>query len=328
MADFATEFITKLNGKLTPEQMKVVLNELEIFSDDYNIEKKCRDVAVPDDLLPACYKVYMVSKKIEGLSPQSLITYKCYLEQFLYAVGKPVEKITANDIRLYLYGLVGKNSDHTIDTKRIVINTFLDWCCLEYYIPENPCAKIHAIKYEEKPREPLDGIEMEMVRDACVDLRERAMIEFFYSTGCRVTELERLNITDVDFEQKDVHLFGKGDKHRTSCLNVRAELALKNYLATRNDDNPALFVSERAPHGRLKKPAIEKRVRQLGEMSKIGRRVYPHLIRHTTATDGLDRGMPIEEVQQFLGHVNINTTMVYAQVSRANLKRDHRRYIV
>lgn len=328
MADFATEFITKLNGKLTPEQMKVVLNELEIFSDDYNIEKKCRDVAVPDDLLPACYKVYMVSKKIEGMSPQSLITYKCYLEQFLYAVGKPVEKITANDIRLYLYGLVGKNSDHTIDTKRIVINTFLDWCCLEYYIPENPCAKIHAIKYEEKPREPLDGIEMEMVRDACVDLRERAMIEFFYSTGCRVTELERLNITDVDFEQKDVHLFGKGDKHRTSCLNVRAELALKNYLATRNDDNPALFVSERAPHGRLKKPAIEKRVRQLGEMSKIGRRVYPHLIRHTTATDGLDRGMPIEEVQQFLGHVNINTTMVYAQVSRANLKRDHRRYIV
>lgn len=328
MADFATEFITKLNGKLTPEQMKVVLNELEIFSDDYNIEKKCRDVAVPDDLLPACYKVYMVSKKIEGMSPQSLITYKCYLEQFLYAVGKPVEKITANDIRLYLYGLVGKNSDHTIDTKRIVINTFLEWCCREYYIPENPCAKIHAIKYEEKPREPLDGIEMEMVRDACVDLRERAMIEFFYSTGCRVTELERLNITDVDFEQNDVHLFGKGDKHRTSCLNVRAELALKNYLATRNDDNPALFVSERAPHGRLKKPAIEKRVRQLGEMSKIGRRVYPHLIRHTTATDGLDRGMPIEEVQQFLGHVNINTTMVYAQVSRANLKRDHRRCIV
>lgn len=123
------------------------------------------------------------------MSPQSLITYKCYLEQFLYAVGKPVEKITANDIRLYLYGLVGKNSDHTIDTKRIVINTFLDWCCLEYYIPENPCAKIHAIKYEEKPREPLDGIEMEMVRDACVDLRERAMIEFFYSTGCRVSEM-------------------------------------------------------------------------------------------------------------------------------------------
>lgn len=189
MADFATEFITKLNGKLTPEQMKVVLNELEIFSDDYNIEKKCRDVAVPDDLLPACYKVYMVSKKIEGMSPQSLITYKCYLEQFLYAVGKPVEKITANDIRLYLYGLVGKNSDHTIDTKRIVINTFLDWCCREYYIPENPCAKIHAIKYEEKPREPLDGIEMEMVRDACVDLRERAMIELFYSTGCRVSEM-------------------------------------------------------------------------------------------------------------------------------------------
>lgn len=154
------------------------------------------------------------------------------------------------------------------------------------------------------------------------------MIEVLYSTGCRVTELERLDIADVDFELKEVHLFGKGDKHRTSYLNVKAEFALRNYLETRTDENPALFVSERSPHDRLKKPAIEKRVRQLGELSKIGRRVYPHLIRHTTATDGLDREMPIEEVQQILGHVNINTTMVYAQVSRANLKRDHRRYIV
>lgn len=217
MADFATEFITKLNGKLTPEQMKVVLNELEIFSDDYNIEKKCRDVAVPDDLLPACYKVYMVSKKIEGMSPQSLITYKCYLEQFLYAVGKPVEKITANDIRLYLYGLVGKNSDHTIDTKCIVINTFLDWCCLEYYIPENPCAKIHAIKYEEKPREPLDG---------------------------------------------------------------------------------------------------------------IGRPLFPHLIRHTTATNAIDHGMDVTDLQKLLGHTRISTTMIYAKVTQENVRYSHHRYVV
>ena len=151
---------------------------------------------------------------------------------------------------------------------------------------------------------------------------------FYYSTGCRVTELERLDITDVDFQKKEVYLFGKGNKHRTSYLNAKAELAIRNYLASRNDNNPTLFVSDREPHNRIKKAAIEKRIRKLGETSGIGRRVYPHLIRHTTATDGLDRGMPVEEVQQILGHVNIATTMIYAEVSKANVKNDHRRCIV
>lgn len=328
MADFATEFITKLNGKLTPEQMKVVLNELEIFSDDYNIEKKCRDVAVPDDLLPACYKVYMVSKKIEGMSPQSLITYKCYLEQFLYAVGKPVEKITANDIRLYLYGLVGKNSDHTIDTKRIVINTFLDWCCLEYYIPENPCAKIHAIKYEEKPREPLDGIEMEMVRDACVDLRERAMIEFFYSTGCRVSEMAILKKEDIDFSTKEVRLFGKGRKHRVSYLNARAEYTLQKYLATRKYDTDAVFCTIRKPYHALQKQAIEQVIHNIGVRSGIGRPLFPHLIRHTTATNAIDHGMDVTDLQKLLGHTRISTTMIYAKVTQENVRYSHHRYVV
>lgn len=241
-----------------------------------------------------------------------------------------LKQITTNDIRIYLYKTqeTRKISNATLDNRRVIIQTFFEWAANEGYIGSNPCRNIKAIKYERAQRQPLSGMELERVRNACDTVRDKAMIEVLYSTGCRVTELERLNIADVDFEQKEVHLFGKGDKHRTSYLNVKAEFALRNYLETRTDENPALFVSERSPHDRLKKPAIEKRVRQLGELSKIGRRVYPHLIRHTTATDGLDRGMPIEEVQQILGHVNINTTMVYAQVSRANVKRDHRRCIV
>lgn len=140
--------------------------------------------------------------------------------------------------------------------------------------------------------------------------------------------MERVDITDVDFAKKEVLLFGKGNKHRISYLNARAELALKKYLKVRQDTNSALFVSDRKPHDRLKKAAIEKRVRQLGEMSGIGRRVYPHLIRHTTATDGLFRGMPVEEVQKLLGHVSITTTMIYAEVSEVNTKNDHKKYII
>ena len=252
------------------------------------------------------------------------------LRDFFFQVNKDLKQITTNDIRIYLYKTqeIRKISNATLDNRRVIIQTFFEWAANEGYIGSNPCRNIKAIKYERAQRQPLSGMELERLRNACETVRDKAMIEMLYSTGCRVTELERLNIVDVDFEQKEVHLFGKGDKHRTSYLNVKAEFALRNYLETRTDENPALFVSERMPHGRLKKPAIEKRVRQLGELSKIGRRVYPHLIRHTTATDGLDRGMPVEEVQKILGHVNINTTMVYAQVSRANVKRDHRRCIV
>ena len=139
-----------------------------------------------------------------------------------------------------------------------------------------------------KQRKPLTGIELEMLRNACTSLKDKAIVEMFYSTGCRVTELERLDITDVDFQKKEVYLFGKGNKHRTSYLNAKAELAIRNYLASRNNNNPALFVSDREPHNRIKKAAIEKRVRKLGETSGIGRRVYPHLIRHTTATDWIE----------------------------------------
>ena len=169
---------------------------------------------------------------------------------------------------------------------------------------------------------------MEMLRNACETVRDKALVEFFYSTGCRVTECERMNIDDVDFSKKEVYLFGKGDKHRPSFLNAKAELALKNYLEVRNLDDPALFVGERKPHGRLKKAAIEKRFRELGEKSGIKRRVHPHLIRHTSATDARDHGMPIEEIKEFLGHASIATTLEYADVTEATIKSSHKRCIV
>lgn len=215
-----------------------------------------------------------------------------------------------------------------MDGKRLVINTFFEWCRDEGYINKNPCKQIHPIKYEAKPREPLTGIELELVRDACKTYREKAIIETLYSTGCRVTELVRLKKTDVDFQKGEVYLFGKGNKQRTSYINAKAEVALKKYLFTRMDDNPALFVSERKPHQGLKKTSIEKIVREIGQRSGIGRRVFPHLIRHTTGTDALMRGMTLPELQELFGHVKPETTMIYAKTCRDNIKHNHQRCIV
>lgn len=329
-SNFANEFITRLDGKISEEEMQLILQELQMFSNDYDIQKKETSVVPYEEQLPDCYRVYMVAKKIEGLSKGTLQTYKLYLEHFLLNVCKPIEEITANDIRVYLYSYqqTRKVSNRTMDGRRLVLNTFFDWCFQEGYIPQNPCRQIHPIKYETKLVEPLTGVELELVRDACRTQREKALVEMFYSTGCRVSEMARLQKTDVDFRKGEVHLFGKGSKHRISYINAKAEVALKKYLLQRTDDNPSLFVSARKPYKPLAKEGIEAIIKKIGERSEIGRRVYPHLIRHTTATDALERGMNVAEVQKILGHEKLDTTMIYAKVCQENVKFDHKRFIV
>lgn len=329
-SNFANEFITRLDGKISEEEMQLILQELQMFSNDYDIQKKETSVVPYEEQLPDCYRVYMVAKKIEGLSKGTLQTYKLYLEHFLLNVCKPIEEITANDIRVYLYSYqqTRQVSNRTMDGRRLVLNTFFDWCFQEGYISQNPCRQIHPIKYEAKLVEPLTGVELELVRDACRTQREKALIEMFYSTGCRVSEMARLQKADVDFRKGEVHLFGKGSKHRISYINAKAEVALKKYLLQRIDDNPSLFVSERKPYKPLAKEGIEAIIKKIGERSGIGRRVYPHLIRHTTATDALERGMNVAEVQKILGHEKLDTTMIYAKVCQENVKFDHKRFIV
>lgn len=327
---FAKEFILKLTGKLNNDDIKVVLQELEIYVNNFDIRDKCTDILSYEDIIPSCYKVYIISKRIEGLSEGTLKIYDLYLRDFFMYIEKPLDQITTNDIRVYLYNLQKRRniSNHSLDGKRVVIHTFLEWCKNEEYIKKNPCDQIQPIKYEEKPREPLSDIELELVRYSCVNLREKAIIELLYSTGCRVSEMVNLNKSDINFKTGEVFLLGKGNKHRTSYLNAKAEVYLKKYLQTRNDDNDALIVSERKPHQRLSKTGIERIVRIIGERSNIGRNLYPHLLRHTTATDALKRGMNITDVQAMLGHEKIDTTMIYTKISQDSVQYNHKKYII
>lgn len=329
--DFAKEFLAKLDGKINDNDLATVLRELESFASNYDIEKKQTELVEYSCNTPPCYNAYLVSKKIEGLSDQTLKAYDMCLTHFFRNISKPLELVTANDIRIYLYEYQKTRgiSNRTLDGKRLILNTFLDWCRAEKYIQENPCEQIKPIKYERKEREPLTSIELELVRDACVTKRERAIIEVFYSTGCRVSELVNLKISDIDFQNGEVHLFGKGKKHRTSYLNAKAEVALKKYMwSERKGNSNAVFTGNRSPYNPLRKTSIEQIVRRIGERSGIERRVYPHLIRHTTATDALDRGMNVAEIQKILGHEKLDTTMIYAKICQDSVKYNHRKYIV
>ena len=333
MENFANEFISKLDGKIPDEALRTVLQELQVFASNYDINQRETHVVPYQSNIPDCYRVYMVAKKIEGMSPESMKTYNFYLTDFFEHINRPFEQVTTNDIRIYLYETQKRTgiSNRTLDGKRLVINTFMDWCWKEGYIPNNPCASIKPIKFEENPREPLSNMELEIVRDACENYRDKAMIELFYSTGCRLSEMVNLKISDIDFTSKEVHLFGKGSKHRTSYLNAKAEYMLKKYFELerpKESISDSVFVIFRKPYNEMHKESIYARVKAIQKRSGIERSLFPHLLRHTMATDALNRGMNVSEVKEILGHEKLDTTMIYAKISHDSVKFNHKRYIV
>nr|DAM71528.1 MAG TPA: SITE SPECIFIC RECOMBINASE XERD [Caudoviricetes sp.] len=333
MENFANEFISKLDGKIPDEALRTVLQELQVFASNYDINQRETHVVPYQSNIPDCYRVYMVAKRIEGMSPESMKTYNFYLTDFFEHINRPFEQVTTNDIRIYLYETQKRTgiSNRTLDGKRLVINTFMDWCWKEGYIPNNPCASIKPIKFEEKPREPLSNMELEIVRDACENYRDKAMIELFYSTGCRLSEMVNLKISDIDFTSKEVHLFGKGSKHRTSYLNAKAEYMLKKYFELerpKESISDSVFVIFRKPYNEMHKESIYARVKAIQKRSGIERSLFPHLLRHTMATDALNRGMNVAEVKEILGHEKLDTTMIYAKISHDSVKFNHKRYIV
>lgn len=333
MENFANEFVSKLDGKISDEALRTVLQELQVFTFNYDISQRETHVVPYQNNIPDCYRVYMVAKKIEGMSPESMKTYNFYLTDFFEHINRPFEQVTTNDIRIYLYETQKRTgiSNRTLDGKRLVINTFMDWCWKEGYIPNNPCASIKPIKFEEKPREPLSNMELEIVRDACENYRDKAMIELFYSTGCRLSEMVNLKISDIDFTSKEVHLFGKGSKHRTSYLNAKAEYMLKKYFELerpKESISDSVFVIFRKPYNEMHKESIYARVKAIQKRSGIERSLFPHLLRHTMATDALNRGMNVAEVKEILGHEKLDTTMIYAKISHDSVKFNHKRYIV
>lgn len=333
MENFANEFISKLDGKIPDEALRTVLQELQVFTSNYDISQRETHVVPYQNNIPDCYRVYMVAKKIEGMSPESMKTYNFYLTDFFEHINRPFEQVTTNDIRIYLYETQKRTgiSNRTLDGKRLVINTFMDWCWKEGYIPNNPCASIKPIKFEEKPREPLSNMELEIVRDACENYRDKAMIELFYSTGCRLSEMVNLKISDIDFTSKEVNLFGKGSKHRTSYLNAKAEYMLKKYFELerpKESISDSVFVIFRKPYNEMHKESIYARIKAIQKRSGIERSLFPHLLRHTMATDALNRGMSVAEVKEILGHEKLDTTMIYAKISHDSVKFNHKRYIV
>lgn len=273
-------------------------------------------------------KMFIEAKQIEGCSARTLQYYQVTIEHLLKNTDTMIRKITTDEIRTYLAEYQQRNncSKVTVDNVRRNISSFFSWLEEEDYILKSPMRRIHKIKTKQPVKEIISDEVIERLRDNCRCSRDLAMIDLLYSTGIRVGELVGLNISDIDFEERECVVYGKGDKERRVYFDAKAKLHLQNYINSRTDTNPALFVTLDSPYERLKISGVEIRVRELGRKLNI-EKIHPHKFRRTMATRAIDKGMPIEQVQKILGHSQIGTTMQYAIVNQNNVKTSHRRYI-
>lgn len=272
--------------------------------------------------------MFIAAKRLEGCSEKTLTYYKRTIDAMILSLGKDVRHILTEDLRAYLtdYQAKKQSSRVTIDNIRRILSSFFSWLEDEDYIVKSPVRRIHKVKTAISIKETYSDEELEKMRDSCEELRDLAMIDMLASTGMRVGEMVLLNRDDINFGERECIVFGKGDKERMVYFDARAKLHLQEYLNSRTDGNPALFVTLRSPHERIQIGGIEHRLREIGKRLNIPK-VHPHKFRRTLATAAIDKGMPIEQLQQLLGHQRIDTTLQYAMVKQSNVKSAHRKYV-
>lgn len=310
-----------LNNAQTEKLQEVLLHALwdyDISVSDGKAERQEQNLLV----------LFLAAKRIEGCSEKSLKYYQATTQAMLDGIGKPIKEIVTEDIRQYLtnYQRERHSSRVTIDNIRRILSSFFSWLEDEDYILKSPVRRIHKVKTSSNIKETYSDETLELMRDSCSEMRDLAMIDLLASTGMRVGEMVLLNRNDVDFAERECVVFGKGDKERMVYFDARTKLHLQAYLGSRNDNNPALIVSLKAPFNRLSIGGVETRLRELGKQLGV-HKVHPHKFRRTLATMAIDKGMPIEQLQQLLGHKRIDTTLQYAMVKQSNVKIAHRKYI-
>ena len=326
--DILNDIVSEIKDVLNDEQMMQVSSSIKDVLAKYEINKKASNEERREKENTELLETFLSAKKIEGCSDKTIHYYQSSIVKLLKGLSKCIKEICTNDIRRYLAEIQEKNnlSKVTIDNLRRIFSSFFSWLEDEDYIAKSPVRRIHKVRTDTLVKEVLSDENIETLRDSCNEPRDLAMIDLLLSTGVRVGELVKMNRDDIDFQERQCKVFGKGNKEREVYFNARTKIHLQRYLESRTDDNPALFVSLAKPHTRLTISGVEMRLRKLGKEAHLYK-VHPHKFRRTLATMAIDRGMPIEQVQKLLGHVRIDTTLHYAMVNQQNVKIAHRKFI-
>ena len=314
-----------LQERANEEIVALVQDVLIIQLNQYEVQERCTEVAVrEDDSAEGILKRFLATKRLEGTADSTLRRYAEINRELLRYFGKPLEEITTYDIRFYMSvrRQSGRVSNHTLDGMRRCYSSFFGWAAAEGLVSCNPCAALARIKSRKTVKKPYSAAELERIRKSCGNKRVLALVDFLYATGCRVSEVARLDITDVDFDEMECVVLGKGNKERRVYLTEMAAMHLQEYLKTRDDSCEALFIGKGK---RLGKNGIEALVKKLGKRAGVDNS-HPHRYRRTLATNLLDRGMPIQNVAAILGHVDLKTTQIYCYISQTNVKMAYCKY--
>ncbi len=323
--DVLRDMLAYLDNGQAEQLRRVLRHNLSGYEIQQRTDSTAEDASEENARLTGAF---LSAKRIEGCSEKSLSYYRKTIETMSEKIGKGITHITTNDLRSYLtnYQTERKSSKVTIDNIRRILSSFFSWLEDEDYILKSPVRRIHKVKTAVTIKETYTDEALETMRDHCDSLRDLALIDMLASTGMRVGELVLLNRDDINFEERECVVFGKGSKERMVYFDARTKIHLQNYLAQRTDSNNALFVSLKAPYERLQIGGVESRLRELGKRLSLPR-VHPHKFRRTLATMAIDKGMPVEQLQRLLGHQRIDTTLQYAMVKQSNVKIAHRKYI-
>lgn len=322
------ELINQIQIQMLPflnnAQLKMLQSVLEHAFYGVSVTNEGSTATISENSVAA----FVAAKRIEGCSEKTLAYYQNTIQAMISGIGKAAQQITTEDLRAYLTEYQNEHniSRVTIDNIRRILSSFFSWLEDEDYIVKSPVRRIHKVKTAKIIKETYTDEALELMRDNAPSLRDLAIIDLLASSGMRVGELVTLNRDDINFAERECVVFGKGDKERLVYFDARTKIHLQNYLGDRSDDNSALFVSLKFPHDRLQIGGVETMLRGLGRQLNLAK-VHPHKFRRTLATSAIDKGMPIEQVQQLLGHQKIDTTMHYAMVKQQNVKIAHRKYI-
>ncbi|MFJ5625458.1 site-specific tyrosine recombinase/integron integrase [Peribacillus loiseleuriae] len=320
-----SEIVVSLHELLPGIDFNKVKNNLSGILAHYKVEHQ-EDYKYESDF-PDKVKLFIASKKIEGLSENTLDGYKRELRLFSNAVNKKVEHITSGDIRVYLGNLEGRKMS-TIGKKLTTIKSFFSFLLAEEMIQRDPTLKIKQPKEEKRLGKSLTIEELELLRETCKTTRQRALLEVLYCTGCRLSEICNLNKSDINMQNMSCRVIGKGNKEREVYFSYKALYHLRKYFLERPDQNEALFVSERRPYGRLSNKGIQREIDVIEKAANIDKKVTPHVMRHTFATLTLNNGADITAVQELLGHSSPETTLRYARITEERKREQHKKYLV
>lgn len=319
------DVLGNIRNKVSGESLSLVQDALVIQLNKYEFQERCTDVALVDDTPEKLLRKFIATKRIEGLAESTLRRYYETNMELIGFLRKPLNEISTYDLRFYLSfrRQNGRVSNRSLDGMRRCYSSFFKWLAAEDLIMRNPCAALAQIKYRKTVKKPYSATEIERLREACTNIRDLALVDFLYSTGCRVSEVSRLDISDVDFDRMECVVIGKGNKERIVYLSPVAGMHLQEYLQQRKDALEALFVGK--GEKRLEKSGIEAVLKKIGRAAGV-ENVHPHRYRRTLATNLLDRGMNIQDVAAILGHADLKTTQIYCYISQSNVRVAYNKY--